>query len=268
MQSASLRLFVLAVPSNQDSRRVISVSVLSWTSLQEPCHLKGMFHGPATTPRRLLLLMDNLHDHLKGPQDPYVVVVLNSLCPSSVYRMPFHLAAWCKGGISEGVGRGGSNEQAPPVQCSSVAGRTESGSRAREKDDKQAPVDGRERKKKKSPFLPFQFLYHYETSSRQRAPRGFSKRKRTFYAGVSESWRGSAARRGVFPSLKEAARHLKACPPPCSCSAAAAPAPAATVSTNAVIIELKSSACAHDVSGGSFPSVLVVSRGARRYIGK
>ena len=48
----------------------------------------------------LLLLMDNLHDHLKSPQDPYVVVVLNSLCPSSVYRMPFHLAACCSRGVN------------------------------------------------------------------------------------------------------------------------------------------------------------------------
>lgn len=48
----------------------------------------------------LLLLMDNLHDHLKSPQDPYVVVVLGSLCLSSVYRMPFHLAARRSGTVN------------------------------------------------------------------------------------------------------------------------------------------------------------------------
>ncbi|KAI9524589.1 hypothetical protein NQZ68_016598 [Dissostichus eleginoides] len=55
-----------------------------------------MFAGPARRQQRqVLLLADNLHDHLKSPQDPYVVVVLSSLCLSSVYRMPFHLAACC-----------------------------------------------------------------------------------------------------------------------------------------------------------------------------
>lgn len=43
----------------------------------------------------MVLLVDDLHDHLKSPQDPYVVVALSSLWLSSVYRMPFHLAACC-----------------------------------------------------------------------------------------------------------------------------------------------------------------------------
>lgn len=43
----------------------------------------------------LLLLVNNLHHHVKSPQDPYVVVALCSLCLSSVYCMPFHLAACC-----------------------------------------------------------------------------------------------------------------------------------------------------------------------------
>lgn len=44
---------------------------------------------------RLLSPAQNLHDHLKSPQDPDVVVVLSSLRLSSGYCMPFHLAACC-----------------------------------------------------------------------------------------------------------------------------------------------------------------------------
>ena len=71
---------------------------------------------------------------------------------------------------------------------------------------------------KKSPSFLFSFYIITKRPLANNAPRGLSKGKRTFYAEVSESWRGSAARRGVVPSLKEAARHLNACPPPCSCS--------------------------------------------------
>lgn len=73
-----------------------SLSSADTKNKDEPSHVKCFISFVMQCNRgRLLSLADNLHDHLKSPQDPYVVVVLSSLRLSSGYCMPFHLAACC-----------------------------------------------------------------------------------------------------------------------------------------------------------------------------